>query len=292
MTSLHESGNDRDIVSFLGLDFCPISEKNTLNIDLLLWGEQGEQMGDQAKRVNTVRLPEDLVSLVPECARRKGESAYAYQAFLTYLSLESRGITKAWRVHWKGTKQEHSQVSGSWWKWSGKNEWVSRAAAYDRVMWNKRMQEARMRVIRVAPLWAQDELDEIEETRRVAGKLRDRAEQMLKWPLEKKVVQSDGAEYHIYPAKWSVGTAIRAYEVAQQLTQVSNKEAERLIDALFGSREGMQEYIDGVEGESSEADPRMDEYKSELDHLAGWWKDRRQELEQSESSIPSIIHGD
>jgi hypothetical protein len=155
----------------------------------------------------------------PKFRRLAGESARAWEAFTIYVEL---GATRSLRRVAERLNKNETTVND----WSGKYDWVERAAAVDEAIARAKLQERvkaeaaqeRKRVVRKGKL-DRSNYD-------IGRRLRHRALQMLEWPLEETEkeevsISEDGQVLKKIiiqrPLKWTFRDMMVAAEVSDRL---------------------------------------------------------------------------
>lgn len=169
--------------------------------------------------------------------RFEGETARAYDGFRVYLDMGAeRSINKAAKL----INAKHATHLTTAAKWSGANDWQSRAIAYDKWMQhNVDIQRFDKVGERDAELWAKRQGEIQEQAYQVhkgiiqrAQALMERADMMLRTPLfETQIVEGVDGEMatHIHPNKsWKpadaarfISTAVKAVTEADKLARLS-----------------------------------------------------------------------
>lgn len=150
--------------------------------------------------------------------RVEGEHERAYAAFQAYLRQPADGQGRSIRRLHADGYGAHKQIG----KWSSRFKWQERARLWDDYLAEEAAVAATKEHARRAALWERRRLVDAEKTYSVAGKLRDKAEAMLKHPIRKKRVMStypDGRAktVTVEPAKWTMASAARLAQLAEDL---------------------------------------------------------------------------
>jgi hypothetical protein len=147
--------------------------------------------------------------------KQPGESPQAWRAFQVHRDLgPKRSVDRAYRIY---SEQQEStkRASGRFTSWSVKHDWVARAQAWDdyhAMVRNEAIAEYE-RKTGTDLSWRSAKLQE--ELLSIKEKLVERMEIMAKWPLQRETLESkDGKQItHVYPARWSFHTLVKAIEV-------------------------------------------------------------------------------
>jgi hypothetical protein len=144
--------------------------------------------------------------------RQPGETPKAWEAFKIYRDLGGhRSLAKTSELYY-GSTANLAQIG----VWSRKNAWVDRVTAYDdyhemiRREAIEKYERSHGTDLAKREARTQEELLEVKEI------LLPKMKSMARWPLEKRRVEHDaeGNEVtHIYPAKWSFHTLVKAIEI-------------------------------------------------------------------------------
>jgi hypothetical protein len=174
--------------------------------------------------------------------RQDGESTPAYEAFVTYRDL---GAERSLDAVGGKLGKSGSLVS----RWSGRWDWVSRAAAYDAHMEKVGQQSREAETAEKEKLWARRRLARMETQWSDAEKLREKVGAMLKWPLQTTIVEryEDGrVKTIIQPARWNFGTPVAMLRAAGDLeAEALDAAAEEYdgFDPTKATREELREYL-------------------------------------------------
>jgi hypothetical protein len=104
-------------------------------------------------------------------------------------------------------------------RWSSKHDWPKRAAAYDDHIANTAFAAEEATLVQHAGKWATRMEATREEAFQIAGKLIEKAEAMLKFPLA-ETTSADG-KTTIKPGRWTFADAAKLADVAARLKQLA-----------------------------------------------------------------------
>lgn len=149
--------------------------------------------------------------------RQKDETQPAYQAFQKYLELgpERTLVQASDAIYGRPSKGPRRWPAGQVKKWADRFDWRERAQA-----WDDLLQMARLEAVeqaerdRIATL-AERETKLDEGILALKEEILPKLQQMARFPLVRTRHESeDGKEItHVYPARWSFNTLIKAIEV-------------------------------------------------------------------------------
>jgi hypothetical protein len=142
------------------------------------------------------------------------ETAKAYAAFLVYAEMGPERSVKA-------VSQKTSKSIPLLKRWSRKHKWVKRVTEWDQAA-EKRRHEAEEKAMHAeAAEWARRQRKVREKDYQTAQALREKAAEMLKYPIAEKRVSKDGKVTTIKAGRWSMADVIRGLQVASQLERLS-----------------------------------------------------------------------
>jgi hypothetical protein len=147
--------------------------------------------------------------------KQPGESDRAWAGFQIYRDLgQARSIDKAYRIY-TGQKESDKRASGRFTKWSQDHDWLDRAQAYDDYHEMVRREAIEQYERREGVDLTRRAVRVQEELLGVKELLLLKLQAMAQWPLERTEEESEDGKtiVHIYPARWSFSTLIRAIEV-------------------------------------------------------------------------------
>jgi hypothetical protein len=160
--------------------------------------------------------------------RIEGEGTQAFDAFLCYLYLEprERSIDKAYSDAQPPQKPRKStaknpRASKHWNDWAVQFKWVERANAYDDYLAALQFvtrQELEMAKAREAVL-RRENIQNLE--RGLAEELIERAREMLRLPITRKVANKDGEGFTIEPVRFTARDIVAYIEAADKLYRLS-----------------------------------------------------------------------
>lgn len=177
--------------------------------------------------------------------RLDGETAKAWAAFCAYRDLgPKRSIVQAYR---RATGNEGAaQAPGRWNGWSSQFGWIERATLYDAHLVGIAQQSIEQTVADEAAKWARRQMEQRESDWQVAQQLREKARQMLAFPLTREV-EKDGVTV-TEPARWNLGTVVRMVHAASHLGRLACEMATEHVDFSTMSEGELEELLRNVYG--------------------------------------------
>lgn len=141
--------------------------------------------------------------------RQPGESAQAFDAFRIYRDLgpDGRSTAKVAQACGKNV----SLIN----RWSSRNLWQARVAAYDAEQDRIRTAAAARAVAEEAERWERQRQRQREDEIAVRDKLFDRVNRILAWPIQE--TRTEDGKTIIKPAKWRLRDAAEMAEAASKI---------------------------------------------------------------------------
>lgn len=146
--------------------------------------------------------------------RQLNESARAYEAFRIYIEMGADRSAEA--VCQKLRKSRALML-----RWSARWRWVERANSYDAFISRKRAEAEAAALKERSVDWAARQQKIREDYWALGEALKAKAHKILEWPISQQTISKDGKTIHIHPANFSVHSAARLADVANDLQRLA-----------------------------------------------------------------------
>jgi hypothetical protein len=162
--------------------------------------------------------------------RLSKESARAYSAFCLYRDFGSkRSIDAAFPQPPAASRRQ--RAPRTWFDWSRRFRWVERAQAWDAHLVRLSVKEKEQAARREAERWAERSRAHRERQFKLADQMMDKAETILKMPVVRTRVETNGGTTVIEPVKIRAADAARLSSVANDLAKEAIEDARRESEA-------------------------------------------------------------